>query len=163
MKIQQQLFNHDPDNGVYGDCYRTCVAVILDRDAADVPHVGEQACHADEDGRGMTRRMREWLAQFGLGIAQFVVDARTAPAIEDVLKLSADNPGVPVMILGEAKECPGIGHIVVALDGEIVCDPSGGGLAGPIEGHWWIELVCAINGSCVNGRTHNESKKEVAG
>lgn len=32
------IVKHDPANGVYGDCFRCCVASILEMKAEDVPH-----------------------------------------------------------------------------------------------------------------------------
>ena len=34
----KQKYKHDPDNGIFGDCYRTCLAYILGLDRDDVPH-----------------------------------------------------------------------------------------------------------------------------
>lgn len=34
----KQKYRHDPENGVFGDCYRTCLAYILGFDRDSVPH-----------------------------------------------------------------------------------------------------------------------------
>lgn len=37
----------------------------------------------------------------------------------------------------------GCNHVVVVLNGEIVCDPSGNGIVGPaIEGVWEVSMIC---------------------
>lgn len=52
MKFQQQLIlQHDPERGIYGDCYRTCLAILLGVDAVSVPHFVEYSIlDADRDG-----------------------------------------------------------------------------------------------------------------
>ncbi len=41
MRPQKQKYFHDPENGTWGDCDRTCVASLLCRDIEDVPHFFE--------------------------------------------------------------------------------------------------------------------------
>jgi len=43
MRPQKQKFAHKPDEGVFGDCFRTALAAILDLDRDDVPHFNEGA------------------------------------------------------------------------------------------------------------------------
>lgn len=46
IKRQKQAFLHKPEEGVYGDCYRTCIACLLGIDRDAVPHF-----YSTEDGR----------------------------------------------------------------------------------------------------------------
>lgn len=56
---------------------------------------------------------------------------------------SRANPEVP-MILG-GKSSLGCNHSVVVLNGEIVCDPSGNGIVGPMcENLWWITIISMV-------------------
>lgn len=41
MKYNHQTIKHDPANGQYGDCMRTCVACMLDLEVVDVPNFAE--------------------------------------------------------------------------------------------------------------------------
>lgn len=143
MKPQKQLIGHDPEDGRWGDCYRTCVAVIMDMDAADVPHFCEGGSH---DGAELCR---DWLSQFGLSHWTQYYD--TDVTLDQVLHTNAIlNPGVPFILSAEGPR--GVNHSVVCLDGEIVCDPYTGGpnenaLVGPAIGpqgecYWWIEVIC---------------------
>ena len=59
MTPQKQMFLHDPDNGVWGDCQRTAIACILDRDVEDVPHFFHDGC----DGKTADKRIDDWLAR----------------------------------------------------------------------------------------------------
>ena len=36
--FQKQANRHDPENGIFGDCYRTCLAGLLGVDRDSVPH-----------------------------------------------------------------------------------------------------------------------------
>ena len=38
MIEQKQLYRHKPTEGSYGDCWRTCLACILDRNPETIPH-----------------------------------------------------------------------------------------------------------------------------
>lgn len=38
MQYHKQLNKRDPENGVFGDCYRTAVACILDKHPSEVIH-----------------------------------------------------------------------------------------------------------------------------
>ena len=41
MIFHSQLIKHDPDNGQWGDCFRTCIACIFNvHNVTDVPHFG---------------------------------------------------------------------------------------------------------------------------
>jgi hypothetical protein len=42
MKEQKQHQLHDPGRGVRGSCWSTCIAMLLDLDARDVPVFAEQ-------------------------------------------------------------------------------------------------------------------------
>jgi hypothetical protein len=38
MKPIDQEFMHDPEKGIIGDCFRACIASILELDINEVPH-----------------------------------------------------------------------------------------------------------------------------
>jgi len=38
MKPQEQQYSHNPDAGVFGDCFRASIASILELPIDDVPH-----------------------------------------------------------------------------------------------------------------------------
>lgn len=141
MRSQKQQIRHDPKNGKWGDCYRTCVAVILGVPAKDVPNFCEGG-----DNNGIDEA-REWLRPQGMGIWQNIYLPTTS--LNEILASSLQlSPGVPFIVTG--KSARGVNHCVVAQDGKIVCDPYAGKavdnpFTGPAENgdekFWWVEVL----------------------
>lgn len=140
MKIQQQLIKHDPAAGQYGDCQRTCIAVILGIDAADVPHF----CDNPQAERGTSEwwstRQDAWLAERGLAYCTVAYDG-AGVSLEQVLDwTSRQNATTPMILCG--LSALGCNHVVVVLGGKIVCDPSGNGIVGPTsDGLWEVSMI----------------------
>lgn len=142
MTPHKQLIVHDPANGKFGDCHRTCIATILDVDPLEVPHF----CDGTEDresvpGNGADTfldRERSWLARFGLASALVGYLDCDLDAVLTTCKHC--SPGVPVILGGTSRL--GCNHSVVVLDGEIVSDPSGNGIVGPMDdGYYWVTFI----------------------
>lgn len=139
MTPHHQLIKHDPENGHYGDCQRTCVAAILNLHPSDVPHF----CDDPNARRGTPQwwetRQAAWLAERGLACATVAYPGDAM--LDDVLTwTSRQSPTVPMILLG--RSAIGTNHVVVVLNGEIVCDPSGNGIVGPsLEGVWEVSLI----------------------
>lgn len=138
MRPLKQLIRHDPDNGLYGDCHRTCWAVILDFDPADVPHF----CDGPDDKLGNWKALeREWLAS--LGLAPVTIGYNNAGLDLILSTLAHSAPGIPVILGG--KSSLGVNHSVVALNDRIYCDPSGNGIVGPMDdGFWWVTFAVPL-------------------
>ena len=140
MIPHQQLFKHDPDNGIFGDCWRTCVASILNLSPEAVPHV-----HTP-DHELFKASMKSFLASRGLAIVAFAFDCD----LDVVQRLMRNlNPGVHYMLMGQSGRGEW-NHIVVCKDGEIVHDTSGSGIVGPCvdagDGrHFWIEVIAQLS------------------
>lgn len=133
----------------HGDCWRACIASIINRPVATVPNfmagcMGEVA----DPGLDLTR---EWLAQFGFSIFETYCSAKWT--LDEVLEtFSKVNPNVPIIVTGEPNGFPGEGHAVIAMDGKVVHDPGGMGLAGPYpcrkpgcdcgQTWWFIYTIC---------------------
>lgn len=144
MKIQKQKYEHDPKNGVYGDCYRTCVAMILDMDRDDVPHFSKLAL-LNPEGPSASQYLREWLKSKNLGVFSVVLSGDNT--IGEVLKMLGHIVNdVPIMLIGESGRYEGVGHVVVVKNGEIIADPSGSGIVGPSEDFYWVEIICVLDG-----------------
>lgn len=140
MTPQKQANRHDPANGVWGDCYRTAIACVLDLPRDQVPHVYDGGAEF-ADGR-----MREWLR--GRGYALIGLSVEGSVSLESLLTEWADvfvGQGVHFLITGQSPR--GTNHVVVARRGEIAWDPAeqGGGLVGPADsGTWWLEFIGAL-------------------
>lgn len=139
MTPHNQLIRHDPDNGAYGDCQRTCVAVILDLHPSEVPHFCDDPAATRDDDGWWAKRQERWLAERGLTCATFAYSGETS--LDQVMGFtSRQNPTTPMILLGQSSL--GCNHVVVVMNGEIVCDPSGNGIVGPsLEGVWEVSVI----------------------
>lgn len=140
MKPSKQLIRHDPRAGQFGDCFRTCIAAILELDPADVPHLNRETT-----GLEQIQHMQAFLARRGLGLASFAFERDGGP--RHVLELMGKmNPGVHYLLAGQSAT--GCGHYVVCKDDKIVLDPSltDSGILGPQlhddgNAYYWVTLV----------------------
>lgn len=140
MRIQKQLYRHDPENSVWGDCHRTCLAMLLDMDAREVPHI------AHGDPRDWRVRESEFLAEQGLGIFTVGFQCNLEAVLHYMLHA---NPGIFYILGGTSKN--GTGHSVIGFNDAIVADPSidDSGIVGPMEdGCYWISIL--VPGRVVN-------------
>lgn len=135
MTPHKQLITHAPEQGQFGDCFRTCIAVVLDLEPAQVPHFYETGTF---DGDGV----RSFL--LGKGLAEFEFSMDAGMELEKALEIAGSfGPGVPMILTGRSRI--DVNHCVVVLDGKIVCDPSGNGIVGPTpeNGYWFSVLARA--------------------
>ena len=138
MTPQKQLLRHDPDNGVYGDCFRTTLACLLDLAPAEVPHFMDGAV---SDATGVDAA-NAWLAKRRMMLICFPFDCGLDLLFATMAKL---NPGVHYLLTGESRS--GVNHCVVCRDDRIVWDPSltDAGIVGPTsEGHYWINVLAVL-------------------
>lgn len=63
MKPVRQLYRHDPANGVYGDCWRACIASVLELPIEDVPH----EVMISDPSSSPTQRTIAWQARWQTG------------------------------------------------------------------------------------------------
>lgn len=124
MKPQMQLQRtHLPHLGLYGDCYRTCIAMLLDMDAADVPHFAQIALeeYNAKDGSLASHLARDWLRQRGYSLVHIPFGQDAAPYVLDWF-----GPHTPYILTGASPSgAKDYAHCVVAAgDLQTVCDPS---------------------------------------
>lgn len=124
----KQLYNHDPKNGLYGDCYRTAIGCLLDLPPEKVPHFYD-GYDQNDDATEANKTVKYWLLQQGVALVQIAYEASLA----DVLTAqSINNPGLYYMLSGRSgkNDC---NHVVIACGGDIVWDPSkvNSGVKGP--------------------------------
>lgn len=146
MTPQKQLITHNPSQGVFGDCYRTAVAVVIGEDAANVPHVCAKGWDNPDDLDGIAA-MREFLKDRGLAISQSVFHGGLSwHQFKDWM--GRLNPDVPLLVTGQTAR--GTNHVVVMLGEDVVCDPFTGDanqepFTGPSESNgernWWVEVI----------------------
>ena len=121
----KQLNRHEPERGIYGDCFRTAIGCLLGLPPIAVPHFMENMS-PDDDETDVLPVVREWLARRGLGLFTVAIVHPEGPEVfnlEAMLEWTKTvNPGMYMILGGQSK--PGINHAVIVLDGEIVHDPS---------------------------------------
>lgn len=141
MIPQKQLNLHKPTEGIWGDCYRTCIACLLDMAPADVPHFYDGPdIEAEREERRAARDA--WLHGRGFSLVTVGFDCD----LRDLLRvMEHNNPGTYYILAGFSRT--GVNHVVIACGGEIVHDPSltDGGIIGRCDdGYHWVEFLVPI-------------------
>jgi hypothetical protein len=139
-----QRYEHDPENGVYGDCHKAALASILGLFWEEVPHFMHEL--GPKEGEEFNRRQDDFLRKRGLTPIIFAVgpDVDLSRTLEIC---QTWNPGTYFLLGGESAS--GCGHTVVCVDGEIVHDPSPkkAGIVGPMDdGLYWVTYIGSIVG-----------------
>lgn len=143
MKPQKQLITHWPEVGMYGDCHRTAIAVMLDMDAKDVPHFmdGTSGIGPAPDAH---MAAETWLN--ARGYTQVSVPFNGEVPLDMVLAtVKANCFGAPFILGGTSRNR--VNHSVVAMGDEIICDPSqtNSGIIGPCDdGFYWATFFGTI-------------------
>ncbi|TBE67468.1 hypothetical protein [Rhizobium ruizarguesonis] len=139
IQKHQQLFRHDPDNGIYCDCFRTTIACLLHLPPEQVPHF----CCGPDDGK-TDERVRDFLRPQGLVLLgiNFMGDCDRA----QILKLGEHySQGLHYLLTGTSRN--GSNHVVICKGSEIIHDPSidQSGIVGPTkDGLWLIEWLVKV-------------------
>lgn len=139
MQFHTQLLQHDPDNGVWGDCMRTALACLLDLPCAQVPHFNDGGPDLPE----FTRRIDAWLLRIDKTI--FNIPYAVKDLNEVLASFGRINPDRYYFVSGRSPR--GADHIVVALNDQVLHDPhpDGGGLVGPCsDGYYWISILAPL-------------------
>lgn len=103
---------HKPEQGKWGDCFRTTIAAILDiEEVSSVPHFFDNGI----DGEAGLRACDEWLSTRGLRLCIIGFDEDDFSLILDSF---CDMP-VPHIVIGETADGP---HCVIAYDGAVLHD-----------------------------------------
>lgn len=137
----QAIRTYDPDAGLYGDCHRTCIAMILDMDRDEVPHFMDgvpKNCPVDHPASGRAERLeREWLATQGLTPVNVAYPGDLSLA--QLMELLSYVTKEAAVIVG-CTSSSGTNHSVVYYQGRIY-NPNTNTIAGPMaDGMWWITI-----------------------
>jgi len=127
----------DPENRLYGDCVRACVAAILDMPSETVPHFFHDNC----DGETGNARVRDFLRP--LGYAPFLINLPGSLDCGEILRMmGVMNAETLFMLFGRTDMND---HVVVCKGGKVVNDPSwlAMPLIGPGEHGFWSVMVIA--------------------
>lgn len=122
------------------DCWRACVAGILEMPTPQVPNFAHE--HPDS----YFEETRDWLASRGWAIFWKWYGSKDWPLDRLVRWLGDRGPGVAFIVTGTIKDD---GHAIVVLDGKIY-DPSNCGISGPhpcesegcdCGGYWMVYVI----------------------
>lgn len=141
----QKFRHHDPSNGVYGDCHRTAMAMLLGCDRDKIPNFGEYY----EDMDKWNELVNSFMDSLGLFQADIAFTFDAGIPFEDAKDyMSKIARGNPFLMGGTSPN--GTNHsIAVDCDGEVF-DPQGRtpALVGPCDdGYWWFTLFAVKPGT----------------
>lgn len=139
ITLQKQQFLHKPDEGQYGDCHRTAIAMVLGLNRDEVPHF----LH---DGQDCEFRSREDAFFRSKNLATIHVPiGGTDVTPEFVLEcLSVWAHSAPCILAGMSRT--GTNHSVVVYRGQMF-DPSinDSGIIGPCDdGFYWLTSIVTL-------------------
>src|SRR5687768_17502092 len=114
MKPVDQVVLHDPTNNQFGDCFRACVASLLEVPAEHVPHFLHDGNEAQ-----FNHRVSAFLASRGL--FALTIPARGWNLAELLGTMGVGD--VYHVISGVSPRFPGQKHAVVGINGQFAHDP----------------------------------------
>ena len=139
--VNMRILYHTPKEGIIGDCFRCCIASLLDLYADQVPHFCDYDWK-DTSGRWFTD-LNKWLAPRGLSYIEMPVADGGSDSVAKWLSAVIPFGFDAYHILG-GKSPRGFDHAVVARNGAIIHDPhpSRAGLVGPqSDGAYMLGLL----------------------
>lgn len=133
MIYRKQLYRHEPHNEIYGDCQRTVIACLLDREPHTVPHFVQNLYTTP--GYDWQDAMEAFLNENGLSYTEIQLNG--SATLADVLSTRIFYPDHFYILAGKSPR--GVDHVVIGCGDEIVWDthPDGGGLVGPCSHGVW--------------------------
>lgn len=139
MKELKQLNLHKPEEGLIGDCFRTCIACLLDLDNADdVPHVVELAGWDNKNSLEARVLLNDWLGNFNLRYIEYPIQCD-----EEQLQVYLTHYFSDMYVHVGCSSKHG-GHSVIRKNKDYIWDPSkdNSGCVGPMaDGYYWIGLL----------------------
>ena len=138
MKPVDMMVVHDPAAGRIGDCFRCCIASILELPAPDVPHFMIEDWGKEKDFTWYPK-LTSWLAARGLAYFEHTIAADFHGPRWFALLAAAGFDVFHVM----SGVSPRARHSVVARNGVMVHDPhpSRDGLIGPGDDGWTYGFI----------------------
>lgn len=130
-----QRFRHKPEEGIFGDCHRTCFACLMDLEPEEVPNFGEHYA----DPVAFKREVDKFLALKGYLCLEFPSDCEL-----DFLFTLMDNINPKAYYILGGLSRTGVNHSVIGLGNQIYHDPSQtqAGIIGPCtDGFYWITFL----------------------
>lgn len=154
MKELVQLFRHDPERNVHGDCHRTALACLLDFDTpAQSPHFIGKAERAKRNGKTFDWQAAQerWLNALGYSTVDISYGDGGPDADREILSallgyMHARNPRALYLLGGRSPR--GTNHTIIARGNQLRWDPhpDGGFIIGPLDnGYYEITFLIPYN------------------
>lgn len=141
MQFHRQLNGHVPSIGLIGDCFRTCIACFMNLEPSDVPNF-TAIYYSESRNEEMNKAYQSWLAERGLTLVTLAYghDGEPQELINSIGRMNGSD--FTYMLTGS---CRGSNHVCIYRGNELLWDPSNtGGLTGPIDGHYWMEILASL-------------------
>ncbi len=141
LQFNKQLNLHDPDNGIYGDCFRTCIANLFQLKPDQVPHFYKGGKEKEE-----VDQVHDWLKERGWRMLSF---AYACPAVKDMLDYFSKSFSGDFYYMIGGRSKTGANHAVICLNDKIIFDPSieDSGIVGPMSDRFfYIDVFTPYNG-----------------
>lgn len=145
MKFHNQLNGHYLPNRLIGDCYRTCIACLLDKHPSEVPHWLENYWWNGQLvilGREFEDAVDDWLQT--QGYAKFDLPFPGENSLQDVADTIAHINGTNFLYMVGGFSPRNCGHVVIYRGRTLLWDPASDklGLSKPMEdGNWWLTIL----------------------
>jgi hypothetical protein len=139
MIFHKQRHRHRPEEGIFGDCQRTCYAMILDKQPEDIPNFGVHIGNSEAWGKAI----KDFLASQGLAASHTVFGGESLDTV--LITQKCTNPGQLYLLAGQSRN--GVNHVVVCCDDKIIADPAldDSGIIGPCDdGYYWVERLVPL-------------------
>lgn len=135
MKPVDMTTVHEPPDSI-GDCFRCCIASILELPPEDVPHVYDSEGWRDESGKVGMQRLQDFLRERGFRFLEIEWEADALPNWKEQLAFHHTLSGISPR---------GNQHAVVGYGGQMVHDPhpSRAGIA-PENGNFRVGIICKL-------------------
>lgn len=144
MIFEKMRSAHVPQAGLIGDCFRTCIACLLDQSPENVPHFVYNNWNFEKNEPNELVLMQYDVDKYldSKGYARLDMAFSGELSLEEVTT-SIDRMSGPVRYMVLGKGMSGFGHWVIYEGYRLLWDPhpSNCGLVGPEGELWWIMFL----------------------
>ena len=134
----QLILNHNPEENIFGDCQRTCIACMLDKHPLEVPNFADNETW--RDGSKFDQVINEYLHTQGLSLVSIAFENQDMSGL--LTAIGGLNTEFIYMLCGRSER--NINHVVVCQGKEIIHDPhpSNAKITLPCDdGYYWIYFL----------------------
>lgn len=151
FKSLKQLYRHDPDNGVYGDCFRTCIAMVFGLEPDQVPHF----CGSRDENSTWRRDFEQWIGERGYSYVE--IPMQWSDTCFAFVLAQMELTGNDVAIIVDGISPRGTLHSVVVYKGELHDPhPDGGGIVAGNEDLLWLRVIAPRAGQYGNRKVSHD-------